>query len=395
MTIPDGPVLLIDDEYEVVGSHANDFYAELRNAGRPVSAYAQLPPEAHSQHWDGLALVIVDWNLYAGEARQPGSSTLSAAHRKKMVAFLGDLLRRYFCLVVIVSTDHSDEIEQSLRETAGFPEAAIGPRIVVFNKVDVGGSVLSAISDELAGDPARSVVSTWEREYQSAKNRMFLDLSELATDWPAYIVKAARADSVDPANELVETLYGNLRHRVDPVAFDLSAVDVDGAKDVASIQSVSFGRRVLMGDRLHKSTIMPGDFYQSWRSSDPPDALWMNITPACYTVRGRKGKRDSDIRLHLIMGVPLPIDNEKGRPKSKSEFASDRQGTRSVVVDFMRDGRAYKFDFSSLQTFSIRSVSKHRVGRLLAPFITNVQQRHAAFLTSEGLPRVTHEMYYG
>lgn len=393
MPILEGAVVFVDNEYNETNTHANDFYHELRDAGRPIAVYDDLPELGHLQHWEGLALAVLDWNLRNREDIVPGASTLRADDRRRFVEFLVALLERYFCPVFIISTDSSDEIEASLRASPEFPAGAIGPRVRIIQKEDVNdGRFMSKLEAEVRANPVLSVLRTWEQQYQRAKNRMFIELGGISMDWPGHVVKGALEDKVDPGYELLETLNANLRHRMDPVSFDVDLIDIDvESEDGEASRQVRFGRSVLQATSLHKSEVMPGDFFSSWRKSDPEEAIWLNLTPACYTVRGRRGKGDPDVRLHLVRGTPERVPSNA---KAFQTWERERQrASRSELVHVLHGGNAYKFDFTTLQTFSWPTVAKNRIGRLLPPFITQVQQRHAAFLMSEGLPRVLPDMY--
>lgn len=389
MAILEGSVVFVDDDYAKDHTNANAFYDALRTGGRPVAAYAKVPPAKHLDHWDGLSLVVLDWNLSEPESRVEGVSVpkmAADANRRELIDFLISLLDRYFCPVFIVSADAPELIERALRGAKGFPAEVLGRRVQILQKD--ADNLLPKLEKLVADDPVLSTFRVWEQQYQAAKNRMFIDLDVLGIDWLLYIREAAREDGTDPGHELVSSLYGNLQHRVDPVAFDLTLLEDSTLPDDGEAQrKVVHGRSVLPEKRLYKSTIMPGDFFSKWRKSDPDDAIWMNITPACYTVRGRT---KAEVRLHLIRGVPEHVlDTQKPEKlRSKREHES-----RSATVDVLHDGKAYKFDFGTLETFSWSTVAKYREGRLLSPYITHVQQRHAIFLTSEGLPAVLPLMY--
>jgi len=389
VAILEGSVVFVDDDYAKKNTNAKAFYDALQRGGRPVAAYKKVPPAKHLDHWDGLSLVVLDWNLSAPESRLEGVDVPKMArdsNRKDLIAFLMSLLDRYFCPVFIVSADAPDLIDKALRAAKGFPSEVLGRRVQILQKD--ADDLLPKLEKLVAEDPVLSTFRVWEQQYQAAKNRMFIDLDVLGTDWLVYILEAARVDGTDPGSELVNSLYGNLQHRVNPVAFDLALLaSATLPEDGEAQRKVVHGRSVLPEIRLYKSTIMPGDFFSKWRKSDPDDAIWMNITPACYTVRGRT---NSEVRLHLIRGVPEAVlDTQKpDKLRSKREHES-----RSATVDVLHDGKAYKFDFATLETFSWSTVSKYRQGRLLSPYITDVQQRHAIYLTSEGLPAVLPGMY--
>ena len=393
MSILEGAVVYIDDEYRDADLDAGRFYKELAETGRPISAYDSIPPDTHLAHWDGLALVVVDWNLAANEILAAGADTLREALRADMLDFLSQLLDRYYCPVFIVSNTDGDLIRSELIAAPNFPDSALGTRVRIVDKSSVGSNLLAQLEKEVLADPALSILRVWEKQFQSAKNRMFVDFEKLGADWPVYLAHVAKEDGTDAGYEVVEALYGNLRHRVDPVAFEIGHLaDIELPESGDSVRDFLHGRSVLSADRLYASTIMPGDFFSSWRRQDPDGSIWLNLTPACYTVRGRKSGdiKATEVRLHLVRGLPESHDG-RGNPDS---LRRKRQGqTRSATVDFLYNGNAYKFDFSTLQTFSWGTVKKHRIGRLLHPFIADVQHRHATFLTSEGLPATLPSIY--
>lgn len=389
MSILEGSVVFVDDDYATDNTHAKAFYDALQSHGRPVAAYKKVPPAKHLDHWDGIALVVLDWNLTESENRVEGVAipTMAAdAQRDDLIKFLISLLDRYFCPVFIVSADAPDQIENALQSAEGFPSGALGRRVQILQKD--AEDLLPKLETLVAEDPILSTFRVWEQQYQTAKNRMFIDLDVLGTDWLVYILKVAQEDGTDAGYELVNSLYGNLQHRVDPAAFDLALLANTTLPEGGEAQrKLIHGRSVLPEKRLYRSTIMPGDFFKKWRKTDPDDAIWINITPACYTVRGRT---NSEVRLHLIRGVPEPVLNTQTPEKLRSKREHE---THSATVDVLHDGKAYKFDFATLEIFSWSTVSKHRLGRLLAPYITDVQQRHAIYLTSGGLPAVLPGMY--
>ena len=127
MTILEGAVVFVDDQYDEVNTYANAFYEELKSAGRPVAVFSDLPHERFLEHWEGVALAVIDWNLRAPEDRVPGASALRADDRRRMVDFLVLLLDRFFCPVFIVSTDPPAMIEDALTAAQGFPPEVLAP----------------------------------------------------------------------------------------------------------------------------------------------------------------------------------------------------------------------------------------------------------------------------
>lgn len=402
MSILDGSVVFIDDEWDVDGKDANHFYVELRDAGRPIALYKTLPDETHFDHWEGLALLLVDWDLVGSESRVPGATDLQEEPRKEMVEFLNRVIKRFYCAVYVVSTDPTDKVESGLKETKGFSDELLGARIKVRQKSQLRSGLLSALESEISADPGLSVLRAWEKEHQRAKNQMLNEFAKLAPNWPAYIVRATKHDGADPAHELMETLYANLRHRVDPQVLDQERyIKEDGTSPGETLRKVAQGRTMLLGDFSPKM-VYPGDLF--CLDGDPEDTVWINVSPVCQTVaRPMKvngvEQKDGDgnvvvkaVRLHLLKGT-----RQEMPPSSKKleKLRKEMDGPNGAVIYTLFDGHPYAFEFDEAQIMAWEEVKARRVGRVLPPFITRVQQKHAAYIQSEGLPRVEFELYQG
>lgn len=392
MSILEGAVVYIDDEYGDETKDAGRFYRQLLDAGRPMRPYTDIPPDDHIEHWDGLAMVVLDWNLTESDARLASAATLTAGARASMVSFLKLLLKRYFCPVFIVSASGKDKIEDELRAAEGFPAEAIGPRIRVLHKNDVGDDLMSSLESEIAADPVLSTLRAWERGYQRAKNRMFIDFSEMSPNWPAYVVEVATGDGADPAYELAETLYSNLRHRLDPVVFDQEIIlKAQRPSSAEANRRVRQGRTMIHSANLSDRMVYPGDLFRL--DATDPDEVWINISPVCQTVpRTKSGDAmDKEVRLYLIKGTragEVPLSKKKWEG-----LESKRKGPNGMVIDTVLEGLPYYFDFDDAQILTWNSVRESWIGRVLPPFVTRLQQKHSAYLQTEGLPKVTFDLY--
>lgn len=395
MSILEGSVVFVDDDYMSDGNtHAKAFYDEVKASGRPIAAYSGLPELSDLDNWDGLALAVIDWDLTRSESHELGATVMEEVvtyTRERLIAFLQALLERYFCPVFIVSGLDPEAIRGYLIDAPDFPDEVVGGRVRILPKED--GDLLPKLERIVTDDPVLAILRTWEKEYQAAKNLMFIDLAGWAKDWPAHLIYSSRMDGVDEHSELLETLYANLRQRVNPVEFDLASIDLtDVDSSVEAARRVVHGRRVLPGNRLPPLTIMPGDLFAQLSDDDPDNALWLNLTPACYSVI-RRGGKTIDPRLHLIRGVPIKVPSDS-TTKESVEFERQRQaGRRSVIIDFLLENSAYKFMFDTLERRFWSEIRDKRTGRLLSPYITDAQLRHGNYLTSEGLPRVRPELY--
>ncbi|THG29284.1 hypothetical protein [Naasia lichenicola] len=388
MSILEGSVVFVDDDYDL-GGHAKAFYDALKAQGRPIAAYDNVPPLEHLEHWDGLALVVLDWKLNDHEA---GLGELSIPDSVKesteaaLIRFIMKLLDTYFCPVFIVSQEEPDAIQRALRETPDFPVQTIGRRVQVLQKDD--GDLLPRLERLVEESPVLSTLRTWEGQYQSAKNKMFTDLDAAGDDWLIYLTEIAEDGGTNVGDELVDALYGNLRHRVNPREFDLASIEGKKlAVDSASRREVIHRRMVLATEALHSFTVMPGDFFGPWDPQQDAETVWLNLTPACDTVIGRL--KNNKIRMYLLRGKPEDVAADDSRKLREGRLLTPN----SAWIDVLHNGRGYRFPFKTLEIVTLDKILDYRLGRLLPPYITDVQQRHAMYLMREGLPAVLPTLY--
>jgi len=67
---------------------------------------------------------------------------------------------------------------------------------------------------------------------------------------------------------------------------------------------------------------------------------------------------------------------------------------QSIVFNII-DGKTYNFKFKDLTINKWSAIKDKRVGRLLPPYITRIQQRYALYLQRQGLPRTPKQAILG
>jgi hypothetical protein len=398
MSLLAGPVVFIDDELDDANSEAYALLQEILATGRPVATANTVPADRESwfEHWQALAFVIIDWDLSPGSMGSTGGATLSAFERKKLYDFLVDLMQRIYCPIFIVSAEDTAEIRRQLADNKDLALAngQLDGRIAVFPKDTVMDKLVEHLTAWVSKSPTLSALKAWESEHDAAKNKLFTDLNSLEPDWPVYIWQAADFDQVDPAFELASVISTNLLNRFNPVAFDAESITKSpGVTSGEARRRVSQGRTSLPGERLSDRMVLPGDIFAL--PETPEGEVWINVSPACHTVGRLLATHDDGtevrepIRLHLLRGTLQPWPANDGQLKNMD--SKDR--TNSIVLHTVLDGNPYKFAFADARIEEWTVIKEHRVARLLPPFITRVQQLHAAYIQSEGLPRVTLALY--
>jgi len=63
----------------------------------------------------------------------------------------------------------------------------------------------------------------------------------------------------------------------------------------------------------------------------------------------------------------------------------NEQHNQAIVLSIQ--GKTYDFRFKDLELIKWDDLKDKRIGRLLPPYITRIQQRYALYLQRQGLPR--------
>lgn len=444
MALLQGPVVFIDDEVRTTHTAANKLAQQISESGRPIATYEKLPPADHMNQWRSIGFLVVDWDLAQGSPELAGATELSAFYRKRLFEWLASFSKTVYCPIFLVSSQDTDLILQRVTEAgevaaaeaqasaasspADSPRESTAGEIVrdlldagrlhVFPKSVLLEDVIGRFEDWVSTRPALAALNIWANEYEAATNRLFQDMEELDPSWPIYVWQTASKDGIDPSYELASVLSANLMHRIDPLLFDVPAITDSSAQPTGkAVRRVMKGRTIVPGHRLYRTMVLPGDLF-----SDPEDkdVIWVNVTPACHTVleraeRSAASKNDagaepttsesssvaegadasvappaSTVKLHLVKGsrVASPTSNSK-----LSALRKDHDGSNGMLVHTMLDEQPYAFEFKLAQISDWTELNDRRIGRLLPPFITLMQQKHAAFLMNEGLPRVEFDLY--
>ena len=392
MALLQGPVVFIDDQLHDDATPAFALAQTIRDSGRPLAAYTELPPTEHQDQWKSLAFLVLDWDLVAGSPGQYGATLLSDYAREELLDWLEAFLAAVFCPVFIVSAEDVDDISRRLSEVESLSRVVRTGRLRVFSKDEVRVNFLQYLDDWVASKPALAALNVWANEYEAATSRLFQDMDQLASDWPVYVWNVAEEDRVDPSFELASVLSANLLHRIDSLQFDLPGIREHTEKlEAATLRRVMRGRTLVLARSLYPTMVLPGDLF---RDPDEDTIFWVNVTPACHTVLNRPPSKDSapdpdSVRLHLIPGELCD------RPTSRKQLTTleKREGSNSMLVHTLLDDGPVLFKFKGSRHALWGEVRERRIGRLLPPYITLMQQKHAAFLMNEGVPRIGFDLY--
>jgi len=193
-------------------------------------------------------------------------------------------------------------------------------------------------------------------------------------------------DGGNKSLELGELISRNLHTRMAPFEFDDELLKAEGVVvEREELRRVLEGERFLKG--LHPDAISTGDvFKESYQDGEVTKyRYWLNIRAQCDLVR------TDNPSLYCIPGYIL-TQNAKGKIENISFNNGEYlEKNNQAIVPFIDDGKILEFKFSGFEIRDLNSLKTeqiYRIGCLLPPYITKIQQRYALYLHRQGLPRI-------
>ena len=366
-----------DGGEDLVGQIVKWFENEWR---LPFIKMTALPEEAF---WPNLlraaSFILLDWRLWGA-----GGDMLRRSTIDNIKAFLTSA-RENLVPVFILTNENPDDVTAELRQLPDdvYDEDAAASNFVFVEpkngfwtgaEVDVG-----TLKAWVYGNASVYALKTWHQVMDEAKRELFQAMCRRSVDWPRVFWDTYRTDQADPSSSLTNLINDSLRGRMRVDAFEHKhlggqAPDVSGDELRNLIADTSFR----VADLLPPDEVRSGDLYKRERRK-----YWLNLRPDCDCIP-RDGGSVGDIDVYCVEGKRL-TPGELRKLFKNGHF--EERVSQSVVFGVI-DGKSILFDFAKLRVCKYSDVSDSRVGRLLHPYVTRVQQRYALFIQRQALPRI-------
>ena len=325
------------------------------------------------------SFVLLDWQLWGTQAETLQLYTID--HIKKFLTTARENLVPVYILTNADPDDVTDELRK-LPTDVYDPQAAANNFIFVKRKSDFwnGTSVdVSTLNEWVNGNASVYALKTWHRVMDDAKSDLFQAMCRRNVNWPRVFWDTYRTDRADPSVSLTNMINDSVRGRMRLDAFEdiyLGAHEshVSGDELRRMIAETSF-----LGDEvLPKDEVRCGDLYKVRASR-----YWLNLRPDCDCIP-RDGVDIGEVEIYCVEGKRLA---QSALLKLFNNGHFEERVFQSVVFGIV-DGKSILFDFSKLRVCKYSDVREQRIGRLLHPYVTKVQQRYALFIQRQALPRI-------
>jgi hypothetical protein len=389
-----GVAVIIDDELNTSNPALENILRQIKDHNIPTLTYTSIPDEQTIIHFNNLSFLLLDWRLIKPEISpdnlEQGVSIPATLHNdatNEHIVFIRKIKEVCFCPVFIFTNEDKDEVISKLEQAQLFTRDKPS-HIFIKSKNDLqnGTNLFDIISAWLKENPSVYVLKEWEREYQKCKNKLFSDFQDLSPVWPQIIWKNFEDDGGNKSLELGELISRNLHTRMTPFEFNDELLSKDGG-----IIERDELRRVLEGERflkeLHPDAISSGDVFKEEYTEGgiTKHKYWINIRAQCDLLRNSELDKTE---LYCLRGRVInesDINTEKGIMINEGQFL---EKTNHSIIPFIDNGLIIEFLFRDIKIKKWKELKNKRIGRLLPPYLTKIQQRYALYLHRQGLPRI-------
>lgn len=388
----DGIAVVFDDEINDSDSVAAKLVSLLRDARFPVVTYKEPlgDNDILTRNLHGAAYIILDWIFRSeGSLSDSGAPVVSLGEEllsedeNSQAQTIKKILNETFCPVFIVTQEPIDKIKRVL-DGAGITHEGFHSRILFCAKSELSQDVkrfFKIVRDWIFENPPIYVLKKWECAIRNAKKDVFQEL-EPYKDWPGVIWETLNKDGDYASAAMLDLINTIVSARVISCgAFAKNMMKIGDLENVENIAKIVSAERYMSisPDRLRDYPIVAGDIFKVNNGE-----YCVNIRASCDTIR------KSTPKLYLLSCYEISGMPSSYAGKDKPIVPQGGQLVRwnnSFIMPYSIEAKTVEVDFSSLQVVdAVAEWKDRRIGRLLPPFLTRLQELYSAHMVREGLP---------
>lgn len=335
-----------------------------------------LPEDETISKLHSISFLILDWNL-------SGVQPIPEATIKDNVEFLAKLKQTCFIPLFIFSDEDPRSIEVAL-SGSGITMQNSPVFIKKKDELDTADKLFKELEKWMKNTPSVYVLKEWEKACRDAKNQMLWSLSSTHPAWPKILMNSTKKDGGNQEMELIEMLQNNLNYRLTYPNLD---IDLIKRQETTGITKKEL-RNILECERFLQKTSLPnhpfaGDVYCI------DDNYYINIRPDCDIIR-EADKQNKD--MYLLSGEIVDETKINTETENRIVFESGEfvEKNNCCYIAFV-NGYILQFSLKDLYIKQWNDIKDKRIGRLLPPYITKIQQKYSYYIQRQGLPRIPAE----
>ncbi len=430
-----GIAVIIDDEINNEKSQISSIRKLIEQKNIPVAVYDDVPKLEIIPSLASASFVILDWEykknpIEDGERVMFGGSTLVETQEDNLISFIKNLLDTVFLPVFIFTYNSPETVIENLI-AANLWQTDRPNRIFIKrkNEVSTGDQLFDAIENWVREMPSVYVLKEWEKSVSETKSRMFLEMYKYSPNWSKIMWDMLKEDSIESKREFGDFVTRNLFNRVEGYDFDTSILDAGQTITPQELQEVVQGERYLSYVTL-PAQAYTGDLFKDGQR------YYLNIRAQCDLARANSNGTYDPI-LYCIKGEKLKCtdittDEIKMTSDGNLEFSANKRFSLDDIRDICKDGKrlpelnqhfvkhrnrvffrkgtlierndkvilgcvageqAIQFKLD-IELKSFNTIKDKRIGRVLPPYITQVQQKCSQNMIREGVMPLPKELFY-
>lgn len=387
-----GIAVIIDDEIDVEKANVSGLIRQIKNENIPCYLSKELPSVEMIRHLGNASFIILDWKLRENPVDLETSGvkypdSLYDEDINLTIEFLKQLKSHYFAPIFIFTNEDKPSVIAKLQENNLFTDGKAN-FIFVKNKDELKdeNTLFTEIEKWIKENQSIYIMKQWEREYQTAKNKLFIDFFNRSPEWPKVLWNTFENDKMNSSLDLAELIERNLYSRMTPFQFDSSLLSGETNIEGDEYCEILEGTRFIKNEQLHEKDIFTGDLFVN-----ADDKYW----PYRLNIRAQCDLRDRNPELYCLKGRlvdrrNINSPNKEGIVFKDGEF---REKKNQVIIPFIDDGKIIEFNFRNLTVEKWNKIKDKRKGRLLPPYINKVQQLYSLYFQRIGLPRIPEQVF--
>lgn len=342
----------------------------------PLLQFEDLPDDEVISKLHSISFLILDWNL-------SGVHPIPKATIDDNIVFLKKLKETCFLPLFIFSDEDPHTIEVALSEN-GITSENSPIFIKKKDELDNVEKLFGEIESWLKTTPSIYVLKEWEKATVEAKTKMLWALSATHPAWPKILMTSIKKDGGNQEMELIDMLQSNLKYRLSYPSLDINLIKQQKTDGITRKEL----RQILECERFIPSSSLPnhpfaGDVFIIG------DVYYVNIRPDCDIIRDaeKDNKNMYLLSCKIVDETKINADIEDRIVFDSGEFI---EKNNCCFIAFVK-GNILQLSLKELTTLPWNDIKDKRIGRILPPYITKIQQKYSAYLQRQGLPRIPKE----
>lgn len=388
--------LIIDDQVNDFRTKINKLKSDFEKKGISFVCYDNIPDNSLWASFSNLSFVIVDWNfnqkVIDGVELGP---ELIREQQQEVVKFIEFLINQYFMPIFVYSQEHIIPIRSTLAYNPNIKKALEKKQIVIKSKRNLSTRTVEEMICEWCKDnPAVYTLKVLDTSLQKARQNLLSTLNAYDKEWPLIVYQTLKKDeSVEINEEFSEFLLNTLIGRIPSILYDKSILEEKlKKKNQTELIELYSKAKVVSYDQGQPLGVHTGDIYEYTDNSTHDKYYIINITASCDL---RKKK------MLMLRGKPITIGDKDFDPK----YGLIERKTSALVPSFLGH-ECVEFRYDSYFTKNLAAGNTElevgekqdkkkyiRIGKLVHPYITLMQEGYSHFICRHGMTRHPDEVF--